>query len=49
MPDDAGLMPVKEERRKEDRVEELETLEELLEALSQVHGSDNCHIPTQLL
>ena len=25
MPDDAGLMPVKEERRKEDRVEELET------------------------
>ena len=29
---------MKEERRKEDWVEELKTLVELLEALSQVHG-----------
>ena len=48
-PDYTGLMHVKEERRKEDWVEELKTLVELLEVLSQVHRSDNCHIRTQLL
>ena len=42
-------MHVKEEGRKEDEVEELETLVQLLVALSQVRRSDNCHIRTQLL